>query len=307
MIKLFILASVLMVTIFIENISAAVLISPNEGSVYKSGESIPVKVEIDQNEQIEFVWLYTLTSKNSVVLKSPPFEAIFKADDEYFGTDEITAAVKYVNGEIITLEKNIKIILKDGVELQTLIYYQNYEAIDDTDSIGKLHGFHGMYSDGIERPLPNPANPALLEYSSDDPSIVEVDNTGKMISRKMGKTFITIKSGNVSFKLPLKVFVAIDPPKNFKAVSTPTEIQMTWELSPNDPKWVTGYQIWRGEYANESQDYLIASLPKGTTSYVDASAKPDITYYYIVLATSDILTDISSMNPKQTGKLLAVP
>lgn len=296
-----------MVTIFIENVFAAVLSSPNEGTVYKSGESIPVKIETSQNEQIELIGLHTLNSKNFKVLNNPPFEAIFKADDEYFGDDQVIATVKYLNGDITTLKKNIKISLKDGVELKALTYYDKEEAIRDTDAIKDLHGIHGMYSDGIERPLPNPANPALLEYSSDDPSIVEVDNTGRMTSRKLGDTFITIKSENVSSKLPLMVYVTLDPPKNFKAVSTPTEIQLSWELSPSDPKWVTGYKVWRGEYANGSKDVLIASLPKGTTSYVDASAKPDISYYYTVLATSDILNDISSMNPKQTGKLLAAP
>lgn len=306
MIKTIILASVLMFAIFIENVSAAVLSSPNEGTVYKSGESIPVKVETGQNEQIEQVWVHTARSKNTIVLNSPPFEVILKADDKYIGDDQVTAAVKYTNGEIVTLKKNIVITLKDAVVLQAITYYDKDEAIDDTDSIKNISSLYGMYTDGVERELPNPTNP-VLEYSSDDPSIVEVDSTGKMISRKLGKTFITIKSGNVSFNLPLKVFVAIDPPKNFKAVSTPTEIQMTWELSPNDPKWVTGYQVWRGEYANGSKDVLVASLPKGSTAYVDASAKPNTTYYYTVLATSDNLKDISSMNPKQTGKLLTVP
>jgi hypothetical protein len=304
MIKVFIFASVLMVTIFIENLSAAVLSSPNEGTVYKSGESIPVKVETGQNEQIELIGLYTLNSKNFKVLKSPPFEAIFKADDEYFGDDQVIATVKYMNGDITTLNKNVKIILKDGVELQALIYYKNEEAIIDTDSIKKLHGFHGMYSDGIERPLPNPVNPALLEYSSDDPSIVEVDNTGKMISSKLGKTFITIKSGEVSFKLPLKVFVAIVPPKNFKAVSTPIEIQLTWELSPNDPKWVTGYKIFRNESPDGFPDDLLTTVTKGTTSFTDVSAKPGKTYYYCVQAVASTIAKVSDITPWEIGRLL---
>lgn len=287
-------------------VDAATISSPREGSVYKDGDKFTVKVDLEQTENVEMIWLFTTDGKNSVVLKSSPYEAEFKVDTKYIGEDKVHASIKYMDGRLIDLEKNIKIVLPDGVILQSITNANNHAYVHDTDSTGDIGSLYGMYSDGIERKLPNIADPTL-EYSSDDPTIVEVDNSGKLYSKKLGKTFITIKSGDVSSKLPVKVYVTLEPPKNFKAVATQTEIQLSWELSPNDPKWVTGYQVWRGLYANESQDVLIAALPKGTTLYVDSSVNPDTTYYYTVLAISDVLNDISSMNPKQTGKLLAAP
>lgn len=299
--------SIIIIILFIAvNSHSATLVRPVEGTIYKSGESFFVSVDVDQNEQIKMIWLYTLHSKNSVILNAPPFEATFKADDKYIGDDTVVAALKYTNNDLKDMQKNIRIILPDGVTLKEITYYKSDEAIIDTDSTETFHSLYGKYSDGIERKLPNIANP-VLEFFSDDPLIVEVDNTGKMYSRKLGQTFITVKSGDVSSKLPVKVFVTLEPPKNFKAVATQTEIQLTWELSPNDPKWVTGYKVHRTERTDGILGEVIGTVTNGTTSFVDTSALPGKSYVYTVQAVSSTLNDSSRGNPKQIGKLLTVP
>src|SRR6185369_6609111 len=142
----------------------------------------------------------------------------------------------------------------------------------DTDKT-ELIKLDGLYSDGVKRRLPNVAD-SLLEFSSEDPSIVEVDNTGKMVSIKIGETYINAKSRDISVKILARVHVSPEPPLNLKTNPTQTEIILTWDLSPNDPKWVTEYTVRRTERADGLYETVIAVLPKGSTTFADTTAVP---------------------------------
>lgn len=292
---------ILMTTIAVHTAYTATFSSPVEGAVVKTGEQYLVRLELDSSEQVKEVVFVTWKPGQTAEIKTPPYETYFTSDKE-LGESSVEASITFVDGKLMELSRNIKIVLVDGVKLQNITYLNKDESFSDTDKEKTLKSFYGTYSDGIERDLPNIADP-VLEYSSDDPSIVVVDNAGKAMSKGLGETFITIKSRDISFKLPVWVIAELEPARNLKLQPTQTDIQLTWDISPSDPKWVTEYKIYRSESSDGLMEDVIALLPKGSTTFTDKTVKAGKTYYYSVQAISSTAKDVSNMTGWQSCKL----
>lgn len=78
------------------------------------------------------------------------------------------------------------------------------------------------------------------------------------------------------------------------AVAAPTALrlkivqvgfQLNWSLSPHDPGIVTGYELVRADRFTGPFD-PVATIDKGSSQYTDASALPEIIYYYKVRAVA---------------------
>ena len=72
-------------------------------------------------------------------------------------------------------------------------------------------------------------------------------------------------------------------PTVLKIVIVQNGFKLSWNLSSQDPGIVTGYEIMRSELAS-GPFTKIATLDKGVSQYVDATASPEIIYYYKVKA-----------------------
>ena len=81
----------------------------------------------------------------------------------------------------------------------------------------------------------------------------------------------------------------VTPPTNVKAIDTPNDdgksISISWEKSSDDgagAENVTGYKVLRKPPDDEFEE--VASIPAGTTHYVDAGTERGLAYSYIVQA-----------------------
>jgi hypothetical protein len=69
--------------------------------------------------------------------------------------------------------------------------------------------------------------------------------------------------------------------------------KLTWELSPQDPGIVTGYEIARADLASGPFN-KVATVNKGVSEYIDTTASPEIIYYYKVRAVAGALYSLYS-------------
>ncbi|OPY78365.1 MAG: Amylopullulanase precursor [Syntrophorhabdus sp. PtaU1.Bin153] len=70
-------------------------------------------------------------------------------------------------------------------------------------------------------------------------------------------------------------------PTMLKLAIVPKGFQLTWQLSPQDPGIVTGYEIVRSDVAS-GPFTRVATVDKGTSRYIDTMASPETIYYYKV-------------------------
>jgi hypothetical protein len=92
-------------------------------------------------------------------------------------------------------------------------------------------------------------------------------------------------------------------PAALKLVIVPNGFKLTWNLSPQDPGMVTGYEIIRSDRASGPYD-SIASVSKGVSEYVDTTASKEIIYYYKVRAQAGNMYSSYSntVTGERTGK-----
>jgi hypothetical protein len=72
-------------------------------------------------------------------------------------------------------------------------------------------------------------------------------------------------------------------PTTLKIAIVQNGFKLSWNLSPQDPGMVTGYEILRSELAS-GPFIKVATLDKGVSQYIDATASREIIYYYKVRA-----------------------
>jgi hypothetical protein len=60
---------------------------------------------------------------------------------------------------------------------------------------------------------------------------------------------------------------------------------LSWTLSPQDPGTVTGYEVVRSDRFSGPYD-PVATVTGGISQYIDATASPEIIYYYKVRAAA---------------------
>lgn len=68
-------------------------------------------------------------------------------------------------------------------------------------------------------------------------------------------------------------------PTTVKLVIVPNGFKLSWNLSPEDPGIVTGYEIVRSDLAT-GPFTRVDAVGKGISQYIDTTAAPEIIYYY---------------------------
>jgi hypothetical protein len=79
--------------------------------------------------------------------------------------------------------------------------------------------------------------------------------------------------------------VAPGAPTALRLVIVPNGFKLSWQPSPEDPGAVTGYEIVRSDLAS-GPFTTVAMVDKGVSQYIDATASPEIIYYYKVRAVA---------------------
>jgi len=79
--------------------------------------------------------------------------------------------------------------------------------------------------------------------------------------------------------------ITIGAPTLLKLVIVPNGFKLNWKPSPDDPGKVSGYEIVRAEFASGPFS-KVAVVDKGPSQYIDATASPEIIYYYKVRAVA---------------------
>lgn len=78
---------------------------------------------------------------------------------------------------------------------------------------------------------------------------------------------------------------ALGAPKDLKLAVVPEGIKLTWKPSAQDPDGVTGYEIFRSDFAN-GPFAEVGAVQKGVVEFTDKSASGEIIYYYKVRAVA---------------------
>ena len=73
--------------------------------------------------------------------------------------------------------------------------------------------------------------------------------------------------------------IAPGAPSALRLMIVSNGFKLTWNLSPQDPGVVNGYEIVRANMAS-GPFTKVAKVDKGVSEYVDTSAKPENIYYY---------------------------
>jgi hypothetical protein len=77
----------------------------------------------------------------------------------------------------------------------------------------------------------------------------------------------------------------VRPPEALRLRIVPNGFQLDWKLSPQDPGAVTGYELVRSDRFTGPYD-TVATVGKGKTRHVDATASREIIYFYKVRAVA---------------------
>jgi hypothetical protein len=79
--------------------------------------------------------------------------------------------------------------------------------------------------------------------------------------------------------------VAPGAPTALRLLIVPDGFKLSWQPSPEDPGVVAEYEIVRSDLAS-GPFATIATVDKGVCEYIDATASPEIIYYYKVRAVA---------------------
>ena len=77
--------------------------------------------------------------------------------------------------------------------------------------------------------------------------------------------------------------VMIGAPTQLRLVIVQNGFKLSWQLSPEDQRTVTGYEIVRSDLAS-GPFITVATVKSGVSEYIDDTASTEIIYYYKVRA-----------------------
>jgi len=80
--------------------------------------------------------------------------------------------------------------------------------------------------------------------------------------------------------------------------------QLTWELSPQDPGTVTGYEIVRSAIFSGPYE-TVGKVKNGVSSFVDETAKAEVVTFYKVRALTD--GEPSPFSKEAAGEIMKKP
>lgn len=285
------------------NMSSAVTIQqPQANTIFSPGQKVHVVVNVAPDEELLEMLIKTNRGTSEIV-GQPPYETDLLLDKAYLGAEEIAIFSRLRNGNILETRINISVQLPPDVKLEKIVVGK-YESIVKAPAGKPLKTRRlqtsGLFSDGVERDLDIVSG---LQFTSDNPNVVTVDNKGTLTAVNLGRAKISIVAGDKSETVDVKVYVIIKIDSVLLVKPVDTGIQLDWKLSPQDPEWVTSYMVFRTEDPDGIVKKKIADVPNGTTTYIDTTAEKGKTYYYGVQAMSATANERSSMTNMTPGML----
>ncbi len=192
---------------------------PVNGSLVKPGQKVTVTItSIGGFKPKQGVANITHSPLNVSITRLP----LFFTDtipQQAFGTISVDAIAKDASGNIVVDSITLKV--QQTVTLQSLTIYSD-ELLFQTDWDGNVKSDYdhnaigcvfGRFSDGVERYLGDDPN---TTYVSSDPSLISIDNKGKIDIHKAGNVKITISNSGVSLIVP----IAFEGPRGIRPQNT---------------------------------------------------------------------------------------
>jgi len=79
--------------------------------------------------------------------------------------------------------------------------------------------------------------------------------------------------------------ITLGAPTQLRLVIVPNGFKLTWKAAAEDPRVVTGYEVFRSDLAS-GPFIKIATVDKGVLEYIDTTVPREIIYYYKVRAVA---------------------
>lgn len=282
------------------------ILSPKDGDTFMIGDTIKLIAELSLNSEadrnilfVDFDVLGAGNTKSCGEIKTHPYyECDFTIPLNSPEKLTINAYGMTANDLISSPTVTINVKMPSSITLESI------RASSDSLTFGKIGRVQqisvtGKYSDGVERDIQTPTSKTT--YTSNDTSIATVDSDGLVKAVSPGDTTITVSNSGKSIIIPIRVYLHLDPPKNFTVVSVPTGLQLTWQEPIYDPAWAIEYVVRRSDNKNGVREKTLITLPKGTTSYIDTTTEVGKPYYYRMRAGIEQTDFRSTMTSRVSG------
>lgn len=173
-------------------------VSPTEGQTVVAGDSITIKLDVDQGFELEFA---TIVLPGRGLVLTPPFSSVIGIDASELGPLTLAALGKTTAGEMVNAhDVTIEIIAGDDALIE-LVAGQKDGVIGGVGCYHSLWIF-GRYESGIERELPA----QYVAYSVvRGPEMACVTATGIVVGRQPGVAVIRAAFGGRDVELAFEV------------------------------------------------------------------------------------------------------
>jgi hypothetical protein len=175
------------------------ILSPTEGSVFESGDSVFVTIESVAPFEAHSVLL--LSEFDVSEDSEPPFEFILDIPVDFVGRSTISGLGKNASGGLadagsveIVVESSAKLT---GISLSPRDVYLN--GLNDRRQLRVI----GQFADGQERAMSD-LNDAV-SFVISDPSVLSVSESGVLIPKNGGSATVSVRSGDFADSMTVEV------------------------------------------------------------------------------------------------------
>ena len=234
-----VLLSLLCVAIFASNSFAAPgikITSPLNGSTVTPGQEVTVKIEAVGGFKIKQGVAGIGGSPLNVNVTSLPMTFTDKIPAKAIGRVAVDVLATDVAGNMVG--DSVTLNVQQTATLQSLEINQDKisVALDWDGNINEnpsnyICTVYGIYSDGIKRDISEDAN---TTYSSNDPSVISIDNKGNYTINKVGEATVTVSNSGLSKVIP----VVFEKPSGIRPSETiPPTVSIDIQPAPNAAGW----------------------------------------------------------------------
>jgi len=201
---------------------AITITEPKAGTVFHPGDKVMVRVELTPNETPNAVIIFTgkLTNDDSPIAFEAPYEWEFAISKHFIGEGKITAAAKFLNGDLTEAEVPITVILPPTTKVVSIdaafasgkktfleiARKPNGELVSSGVANTDQLSVSGVYSDGVERGI---ASKPETKYSSANEKVaIVIPRIGARPLVKAtghGKTDIIVQYGEFTDRVTVNV------------------------------------------------------------------------------------------------------
>lgn len=176
-----------------------VILSPTDGDVFQSGESVVVTAESVAPFQAEHVML---GSRFDIAeMTGSPLTSTFDIPLEFVGRFGISTFARDEEGNF-TVSSIIELKVESPAELISLSVEPSQLFLRGPDYEPQII-VRGQFADGVERHLESSSTGTT--YASSDPSVAEVTSEGRVIPRGVGTAMIVVQNGDAMDSLTIEV------------------------------------------------------------------------------------------------------